>query len=261
MAIGTIVLGVLIRPGRPLRSRTGPGLAHLLVAGGIVSFRWGYLGGAHRAPHGDCNVRPYSFVDRFRIACWGDWRRLLFRLRHDPDQLKLERESMQRDARILIAADQSIADATPEALRLLEMTFEQLRSLPPGGLSLERDREGSKEFESAWNDAGRSPVIGSGTIRLLDGRLIRIQYFIVPQPDGGFEIVFDVVDEPLDAPSRMYAVGDILAAWRAAERTLAQLDPESNEWVAAQAAIAHFRGEYRRLVTDKGGPALAATAD
>jgi hypothetical protein len=210
----------------------------------------------------DCNVPHYSFVDCPRIACWGDLQRLLFRPRQDhPDQLKLELESMQRDARILIAADQSIADATPEALRLLEMNFDQLRSLPPGGLSLERDRAESKDFESAWNDAGRNPVIGSGTIRLLDGRLIRIQYFIVPQLDGGFEIVFDVVDEPLDAPSRMYAVGDILAAWRAAERTLAQLDPESNEWAAAQAAIAHFRGEYRRLVTDKGGPTLAATAD
>jgi hypothetical protein len=210
----------------------------------------------------DCKVAHYSFVDRLRIACWGDLQRLLFRPRQDqPDQLKLELESMQRDARILIAADQSIADVTPEALRLLDMTFDQLRSLPPGGLSLERDREGSKDFESAWNDAGRNPVIGSGTIRLLDGRLIRIQYFIVPQLDGGFEIVFDVVDEPLDAPSRMYAVGDILAAWRAAERTLAELDPESEEWAAAQAAIAHFRGEYRRLVTDKGGPALAAAAD
>jgi hypothetical protein len=168
---------------------------------------------------------------------------------------------MERDARILIAADMSIADATPEALRLLDMTFDQLRDLPPGGLSVERDQEASKDFEAAWNDAGRNPVIGSGTIRLLDGRLVRIQYFIVPQPDGGFEIVFDRVNESVDSPSRMYAVGDILAAWRAAERTLAELDPQSPEWAAAQASLAHFRGEYRRLVTDKGGPALAAMAD
>ena len=179
----------------------------------------------------------------------------------DPDQVKLEMESMQRDARILIAADMTITEATPEALRILDMTFDQLRALPPGGLSLERDHEASKGFEAAWNEAGRNPVIGSGTIRLLDGRLVRIQYFIVPQSDGGFEIVFDGVTESVDAPSRMYAVGDILAAWRAAERTLTELDPDSVEWAAAQASIAHFRDEYRRLVTDKGGPALAATAD
>lgn len=180
---------------------------------------------------------------------------------HDPTRVTLEMESMLRDARILIAADMSIAQASHEALLLLDLTIEQLRALPAGGLSLERDQEASKDFEAAWNDAGRNPVIGAGTIRLLDGRLVRIQYFIVPQPHGGFEIVFDRVEESVDAPSRMYAVGEILAAWRAAERTLAELGPESAEWEEAQATIAHFRSEYRRLVTDKGGPALAAGAD
>jgi len=164
---------------------------------------------------------------------------------------------MLRDARIHVAADLTIVEASAAALSLLEMTFEQLQALPPGGLSIESDRQASKEFEAAWTDAGRDPVIGSGTVRLLDGRLFRIQYFIVPQPDGGFEIILDRADEPVDAPSRMYAVGDALAAWRAAERTLGELEPGSPQWDEASATIARFRGDYRRLVTDKGGPALA----
>jgi hypothetical protein len=104
---------------------------------------------------------------------------------------------MQRDTRVLVAADRSIIEATAAALTLLE-----LQALPPGGLSVENDDTASKAFEAAWIEGGRNPVVGSGTIRLLDGRLIRVQYFIVVQPDGGFEIVLDRADEPVGAPTR-----------------------------------------------------------
>ena len=156
-----------------------------------------------------------------------------------------------------MAADLSIVEATVPALDILEMSLEQLRLLPPGGLAVENDEAASRAFETAWTEAGRNPVIGSGTIRLLDGRLVRIQYFIVPQTDGGYEIVLDRADEPLDAPVRMYAVGEALAAWRAAERTLEELEPGSEGWEDAQATISRFRDDYRRLVTSKGGPTLA----
>ncbi len=163
---------------------------------------------------------------------------------------------MQPDARVLVAPDLSIVEATPAALDLLQMSLEQLRALPPGGLSVENDSEASRALETAWTEAGRSPMFGSGTIRLLDGRLIRVQYFVVAQPDGGLEIVFDRANDRLDAPPRIYAVGEVLAAWRAAERTLDQLEPGSEDWEEAQATITRFRDDYRRLVTERGGPKL-----
>ena len=125
-----------------------------------------------------------------------------------------------RDARIVVAADSTILEASASALGLLEVTFEQLRALPPGSLGLEEDRAASVGFEAAWNEAGRAEILGSGSVRLLDGRLVRVRYLITPLADGTFEIVFEPADEPVSEPPRMYALGAVLSAWRAAERKL-----------------------------------------
>lgn len=154
---------------------------------------------------------------------------------------------VRRDARILVGADSTIIGATDAALEILGMSLDELRALPPGGLSLEEDKAGREGFEDAWQEAGRGAIVGAGTVRLLDGRLIRVRYLIDPSPDGTFEVILERSQEAIGEPPRAYTVGSVLSAWRTAERSLAALAPDSPEWAAAQAEIEHFRTEYQRL--------------
>ena len=122
-----------------------------------------------------------------------------------------------------------------------------LRSLPPGSLSLEEDRVATDGFEAAWMESGRGEIVGSGSVRLLDGRLLRIRYLITPRPDGTFAVIIEEADEAVSDPPRMFTVGSVLSAWRAAERKLEKVIPGSEEWNASQAEIDYFRSEYRRV--------------
>jgi hypothetical protein len=153
----------------------------------------------------------------------------------------------RRDARIVVAADSTILLATDAALELLDLTLDQLRQLPPGSLSLDEDKAANVGFEEAWNGSGRGEIIGSGSVKLLDGRLLRIRYLITRVADGTFEIIVERVDESVSEPPRMYTLGGMLSAWRAAERRLEQVVPGSEEWAAAEAEIAYFRTEYHRV--------------
>jgi hypothetical protein len=154
---------------------------------------------------------------------------------------------VRRDARIVVTGDSKILEATDAALELLDLTFDQLRALPPGSLSLEADRAATAGFEAAWDGSGRGEIVGSGSVKLLDGRLLRIRYLITPLPDGIFEIIIERADESVSEPPRMYTVGSALSAWRAAERKLEKVAPGSDEWTAVQSEIAYFRAEYQRV--------------
>ena len=158
---------------------------------------------------------------------------------------------VRRDARVLVGHDATVLEATDAALELLGLTFDELRALPPGALSLDRDRTTTADFDAAWDASGRHPIFGTGTARLLDGRLLRVRYLITHQPDRTYEIILERSGESVAEPPRMYTVGAVLSAWRAAERKLAAVDPDSPEWAAAQAEIEHFRQEYQRLVHDR----------
>jgi hypothetical protein len=160
---------------------------------------------------------------------------------------------VRRDARIVVAGDSTVLEATDAALELLDLTFGQLRSLPPGSLSLEEDKVATVGFEAAWHEAGQGDIVGSGSVRLLDGRLLRIRYLITPRTDGSFEIIFERAGESVSEPPRMYAVGVVLSAWRAAERRLEEVIPGSEEWRAAQTEIDYFRAEYQRVARGASG--------
>jgi hypothetical protein len=151
-------------------------------------------------------------------------------------------------ARIVVDSASNILDASEYAIDLLGMSLDELRSLPPGGLSVEQDRAASEAFEAEWRASGEGQVAGAGTIRVSGGQLMRIRFLIMPKPDGTFEIIFDRIEEPVTAPPRTFTVGSALAAWRAAERKLETLDPASAEWAVANADVQHVRDEYQRLV-------------
>jgi PAS domain-containing protein len=154
---------------------------------------------------------------------------------------------VRRDARIIVDADSKIVEATDAALELLGITLDELRALPPGGLSLEEDRARSADFQAAWRESGGGEVVGAGTARLLDGRLIRVRYLITPQEDRTYEVILERSEESVARPPRTYTLGTVLSAWRAAERQLAALAQGSAEWTAVQAEVEHFRQEYQRL--------------
>jgi PAS domain-containing protein len=154
---------------------------------------------------------------------------------------------VRRDARILVGADSRVIEASPEALELLGLSLDELVALPPGAMSLDQDREASDGFEAAWEDGGRPPLVGSATIRLANGQLLRLRYLIGSGPDGTVEVFLEHSPEPVGEPPRAFAVGKILSAWRAAERLLEALEPGSPEWLAAEAETQHFKAEYRRL--------------
>jgi PAS domain-containing protein len=160
---------------------------------------------------------------------------------------------VRRDARIIVNAESKIVDATDAALELLGLTLDELRALPPGGLALEGDKARSAAFEAAWRESGRGAIVGAGTARLLDGRLIRVRYLVTPQAGGSYEVILERSDESVAEPPRTYTLGTVLSAWRAAERELAALAKGSAEWVAVRAEMEHFRQEYQRLARKERG--------
>jgi hypothetical protein len=154
---------------------------------------------------------------------------------------------VRSDARILVSSDSRILEATPAALELLGLTFDQLRALPPGSMSLEQDAAASAEFAAAWEGGGRPPLVGSTTVRLPAGPLTRFRYYVWSRDDGNVEVVLERSAESVAHAPRSYTIGKVLSAWRAAERQLKTLDPGSQEWQAADAENRYFRAEYRRL--------------
>jgi hypothetical protein len=53
------------------------------------------------------------------------------------------------------------------------------------------------------------------------------------------------VDVPVEAPPVAFTSGEVLAAWRAAERRLEQIPAESPEHAEIEAEIERFRAAYR----------------
>ncbi len=151
------------------------------------------------------------------------------------------------DARLVLSSDARILSASPAALELLDLTFAELQALPPGSMTLEEDRDSTGAFGEAWAGAGRAPILGSATARLPSGRMIRLRYLIQVQSAETFEVFLEASPESTAKPSRMYTVGNVLSAWRAAERRLEVLEAGSPEWTEAEADTDHFRAEYRRL--------------
>ncbi len=160
---------------------------------------------------------------------------------------------VRRDARILVHDDSTILEATDGALHLLGLSIEELRDLPSGALSVEDDRAASNGFSAAWSAAGRNPILGTGTLRRPDGRLIRVSYLISVRPEGGYEVILEPSDEAVGDPGRRYTVGEALSAWRVADQKLATVDVGTPEWDAVQKEIEYFRREYHRLARDRSG--------
>jgi PAS domain-containing protein len=163
-------------------------------------------------------------------------------------------------ATMTLATDGRVLEASPDALDLLDIDLDELRSLPPGSFSPDPpDPEAEAAFRDEWEAQGRPDVMGEGTLQRLDGSKVRVRFAITPTEDGRFRAVFEPVDTPVGAPPRSFTAGEVLAAWRTAERRLMHLAEGSAEWAAATLEIEHFRAEYQAIF-DRGGRGSGATS-
>jgi PAS domain-containing protein len=151
-------------------------------------------------------------------------------------------------ARLVLDGVGRILDATPAAERLLGADLAALRAAPPGAFSPEpSDEAADAAFRDGWQAGGSNPIVGRATVRRPDGSLQRVRYLIVQRPDAGFEAVLEPVDEAVTERPTAVVLGQVLEAWRAAERRLERLAPGSLEARDVEAEVEALRARYQDL--------------
>jgi PAS domain S-box-containing protein len=163
---------------------------------------------------------------------------------------------------IIVSSEGQYLDANPAALELLGVTLDELRASPPNRFSAEpSDPEAEAAFRAAWEAAGQPDLGGAGMIRRADGSTIWVKFAIREVEGGSFAVLLTPVPDAPPAPSVVYTVGDVLAAWRAAERRLETLTEDAPERHAILADIDEFRERYQLLFRrGLGGSGGATTA-
>ncbi len=152
------------------------------------------------------------------------------------------------DPRITLDAAGAIIDANSEALALYELSLDELRAAPPGAFAAEPQSDEEQEaFRRDWEASGRPDMVGSATLRRLDGSTVRVGFGITAMPDGTYVAILRKVDEPIDAPSVVYSAGEVLARWRAAERQLETIAPDAPERHGIEEEIERFRAAYQQV--------------
>ena len=157
-------------------------------------------------------------------------------------------------ATITISADGRVEDANPAALTLLGVRLDELIALPQGAFSPDPpDPAADAAFRQQWEAGGRPDIGGQATIQRPDGSKVRVRFAITQVPGERFLAVLEPIAASVDAPPTMYTGGEVLAAWRAAERRLTALEPDSEEWADASQEIERFRVMYHDLFRQKAG--------
>ena len=149
---------------------------------------------------------------------------------------------------IMFGIDGRIDEANEEALALLGVSLAELRELPPGTFSADPpDPAGSAAFREQWERDGRPDIGGQATLHRPNATEIRVRFAISQLAADRFRAILEPVDSPVDQPTAIFTGGQVLAAWRAAERRLATLAPDSPEIRAVESEIEHFRTLYQGL--------------
>jgi PAS domain S-box-containing protein len=148
----------------------------------------------------------------------------------------------------MVTADGGYRDANRAALDLLGLTLAELRASAPGRFAAEpTDADADAAFRAAWEASGRPDVGGATTIRRADGTKARVKFAIRQMDDGSYTVLLTPVPGAPREPTRVYTAGDVLAAWRAAERQLETLAEDAPERHEILADIAMFRERYQLL--------------
>jgi len=151
-------------------------------------------------------------------------------------------------AALTLTVDGLVEGATPEALELLGVTLPELQALPSGAFSPEPpDPEADAAFREHWEAEGRPDIGGNATLQRLDGTKVRVRFVIRAVGGERVTAVLEPVEAPTEAPPAVYTAGEVLSAWRAAERRLETLTPQSTEWTRAAAEVDELRDRYQQL--------------
>ena len=156
----------------------------------------------------------------------------------------------------MLRADGTYAGASSAALEMLGVSLDELIASKPGRFSAEpADERATSAFREQWEGSGQPDVGGTGTLRRADGQLIRVTFLITRQPDGGFVAMMRPA-ESKDTPTRLFALGDVLSSWRAAERRLAGIAADDPDWTAVVDEVSVLREQYHHLFESRrrGGP-------
>jgi hypothetical protein len=147
---------------------------------------------------------------------------------------------------LTISPDGEVLDATPEALTLLGVSLDELLALPRGALAAEpADPDQDAAFREQWEASGRPDIGGQATLQRLDGSKVRVRFAISQNSQGTFTAILDPTTAPVEAPPILFTAGDVLQAWRAAERRLATLQEGTAEWSTVADEIEGFRARYQ----------------
>lgn len=156
------------------------------------------------------------------------------------------------DALVIIDAEGRYLEGNRRALEILGVSLDQLRaSTGRTFASAPADPEQTDAFRVAWEQAGRPDITGETSVRRPDGGLVRVRFAITPRPDGTYAAAFEPVAGSPAEPAALRTVGDVLAAWRAAERRLETLQPGSPEWSAAQDEVAWLRDRHATIFRER----------
>lgn len=138
-------------------------------------------------------------------------------------------------------------DANVAATELLAVTLDELLASSPGRFSFAPSPTADAEqaaLMQQWD--GTSPLVGQGGLRRGDGSAIRVTFAIEPR-ESGFLLRLSRIDGPPEAAPTLFAIGDVRREWRAAERTLAELQPGTPEWARLDSQIAVLEERYQSL--------------
>jgi PAS domain S-box-containing protein len=151
------------------------------------------------------------------------------------------------EAIIEIDAAGRYLDANSPALALLGVSLEDLRTSAPDRFAIRpTDESEQAALRAEWESDGSQPLVGTAGLKRADGTTIRVSYAIEPTP-GGFRARLREVEGSPQAPPSVFSVGAVLRQWRAAERSLAELHPGSEEWARLQSEIDLLRAQYQEL--------------
>jgi PAS domain S-box-containing protein len=151
-------------------------------------------------------------------------------------------------ARLILRSDGTIASANEAALHLYGASLAELQAAPPGAFSANaQSPEAQAALREAWESQGQPDLVGETTIRALDGTQRPVAFGITRLGDGRFAAILRPLDKPVENEPKVFTAGQVLARWRAAERELEAIEPESPEAESIHREIDRFRAAYQQL--------------
>jgi len=151
---------------------------------------------------------------------------------------------------VILGPDGHFEDASPAALELLGLSLAELKGLSPRALLMMADAE-SEALSETWRTPVAKAAAGEATLVRPDGTNRRVRFVLMTLEEGRYQVSLELLGRPPERGLVFYEMPDLLAAWRAAERRLADEMPGSPEWAAAAAESEEFRQQYLRLFESK----------